>query len=87
MQTDWAKKEFELADLGDQRLNKRIVELAQQFSKAPESPINQACTNWANTKAAYRFFGNDSIDYVDISSSHQQATLSRAKPFTTILAG
>ena len=31
-------------------------------SEAPESPINQACEDWAETKAAYRFFPNENVD-------------------------
>ena len=55
----WAADEFNEVDLGDKRLNARLVKLCDSFSEAPESPINQACEDWAETKAAYRFFQNE----------------------------
>jgi transposase len=35
----WAAKEFEEVDLGDKRLDARLVKLCESFSEAPESPI------------------------------------------------
>ena len=49
----WAAEEFEGVDLGDKRLGARLVKLCDTFSEAPESPINQACEDWAETKAAF----------------------------------
>ncbi len=37
-----------------------------------------ACQDWANTKAAYRFFSNDKVSEEDILTGHFQSTLSRA---------
>ena len=54
----WATEEFAEIDLGD----KRLIHLCGRFSNAPESPINQACEDWSETKAAYRFFQNDSVE-------------------------
>ena len=39
--------------------------------------IRFACQDWANTKAAYRFFCNDRVDEEAILSSHFQATHER----------
>ena len=86
MNENWVAKEFQLANLGDQRLNKRLSLLLDRFSKLPESTINQACENWAETKAAYRFFKNDNIAYKEITSSHIEATKKRCKEFSTIIA-
>ena len=49
----WANEEFAEVDLGDKRLNARLVKLCDSLSEAPESPINQACEDWDETKAAY----------------------------------
>mgnify|MGYP003610473427 FL=1 len=68
--TGWASKEFGEIDLGDQRLTDRLVKLADKLASSPESPINQACGDWANTKAAYRFFQNERIDGKIILQSH-----------------
>ena len=86
MNQNWTKEEFNLTALGDQRLNQRLVQLAERFSKSPESPINQACQNWAETKAAYRFFKNDTFSYQEILEGHIQTTKQRCKEYSTILA-
>jgi hypothetical protein len=49
---DWANTEFDGVDLGDKRLNERLVKITGQFMSSTESPINQACGGWAETKAA-----------------------------------
>src|SRR6476660_9805040 len=68
----WAEQEFSNIDLGDLRLNKRLIQIAESFSESPESPINQACETWAETKAAYRFFQNDSVNVDALLKSHAE---------------
>lgn len=82
----WAADEMGQAELGDRRLNDRLVSICDRFSEAPESPINQACRDWAETKAAYRFFKNEGVRSGDILEAHRQRTAERAKPHKTILA-
>jgi hypothetical protein len=65
MNEKWAENELASVDLGDKRLNDRLITLSKDFVKSPESPINQSCKDWASTKAAYRFFRNESVDYRD----------------------
>jgi len=55
---EWVTQEFTRADLGDKRLDRRLVKTAEQLAKSPASPINEACGNWASTQAAYRLFNN-----------------------------
>ena len=82
----WAAEEMGQADMGDKRLNDRLVSICDRFSESPESPINQACKDWAETKAAYRFFKNQDVNSGDILDAHRQMTVERAKPYKTILA-
>ena len=82
----WAAEEMGQAALGDKRLNARLVSICDRFSEAPECPINQACEDWAETKAAYRFFGNQAVIAADILEPHRQMTAQRAQPYKTILA-
>ena len=49
MNEDWIENEFQSADLGDQRLNRRLSLLLDRFAKFPECTINQACESWAET--------------------------------------
>jgi len=66
--------------------NKRLAKLYDSFSESPESPINQACADWAETKAAYRFFRNDHVDACVIMKAHRLKTAERAKRHKTVLA-
>lgn len=49
---DWAEEEFGGADLGDERLSKRLVELGRAFYARPQASIPLACGTLARTKAA-----------------------------------
>ena len=45
MDNNWISDELNFINLGDQRLNKRLTKLTENFLKSPESSINQACEN------------------------------------------
>ena len=85
-ETSWAAEEFSDVSLGDKRLNGRLIKLCDRFSEAPESPINQACADWAETKAAYRFFQNENVEVGEILAAHCCKTAQRAKKYKTVLA-
>ncbi|MDR1422993.1 MAG: transposase, partial [Azoarcus sp.] len=53
----WVDEEFADLDLGDARLNRRLVQLAETFARQPQASIPSACGGWSETKGAYRFFG------------------------------
>lgn len=82
----WAADEFKEVNLGDKRLNSRLIKLCDSFSESPESPINQACADWAETKAAYRFFQNKNVEVERIISAHRKKTAERASDHHAILA-
>jgi len=82
----WAKNEFETIDLGDDRLNQRLMKISQCLLDSPESPINKACGDWGETKAAYRFFNNDNVNYQDIIQAHTKMTATRYKQEDIVLA-
>ncbi|WP_300439746.1 IS4 family transposase [Zoogloea sp.] len=48
--------EFAGADMGDARLTKRLVKLADRLGDAPSASIPGACNGRAETQAAYRLF-------------------------------
>lgn len=82
----WAADEFVGVDLGDKRLDARLVKLCDSLSESPESPINQACADWHETKAAYRFFQNGNVDAGEIMAAHRSKTEARAANHRTVLA-
>ncbi|WP_426149123.1 IS4/Tn5 family transposase DNA-binding protein [Polaromonas sp. DSR2-3-2] len=57
----WAAPEFESIDLGDPRHNRRANRLIERLNAKSTASIPQACGDWADTMAAYRFFGNEGI--------------------------
>jgi hypothetical protein len=80
----WATSEFENVDLGDERLNQRLIKNCNSFSEVPESPINQSCDGWAETKAAYRFFKNEKVGEEKILEAHVKKTSIRSMAQKTI---
>ncbi len=54
----WSVREFAGLDLGDARLNRRLLTMAEAFGAQPQASINQASEDWQATKAAYAFFAN-----------------------------
>lgn len=81
----WSVREFHELDLGDTRLNRRLLMLAEAFGAQPEAPINQASANWQDTKAAYAFFANPQAQAADILLPHQQRTLERMAAYPLVL--
>lgn len=84
--TSWVNTEFKDLELGDKRLNGRLIKIADHLMSSTESPINQACGLWSETKAAYRFFQNDKVNYKDIIKHHSLATKERFDSREIVLA-
>ena len=81
----WAQQEFETIDLGDPRLNRRAVLLAERLGQKPGASIPGACENWAETAAAYRFLRNEQVSCEDVMTAHRQATMGRIREHAVVL--
>jgi Transposase DNA-binding len=55
---EWVGEEFSGVNLGDKRLDRRLIKTAALLAQSPTAPINEACGDWASTQAAYRLFDN-----------------------------
>lgn len=73
----WLDHELAGCSLADERLNKRLRKLVAQIGSAVGQSIPLVCQDWANTKAAYRFFSNDRVSESDILAGHFQSTRDR----------
>lgn len=73
----WFDREVTGCGLADERLTKRLRKLLDLMGGAMGGSLPLACQDWANTKAAYRFFSNDRVSEADILSGHFQATRER----------
>ncbi|MFJ4293625.1 IS4 family transposase [Cupriavidus sp. NPDC089707] len=83
--THWAATEFAQLDLGDARLDKRARTLMERFAADPMASVPKACRGWGETMGAYRFFGNDSVDWRDILAPHWQQTQRRMQAESVVL--
>jgi Transposase DNA-binding len=73
----WVDREVAECKFQDVRLGERFRKLLKQIGGAIGQAIPFACQDWANTKAAYRFFSNDRVDEEAILSGHFEATHDR----------
>ena len=71
---EWAQHEFGFAQLGDQRRNRRLVKIAQQLAAHPGGTLPQTFCDWAELKAAYRFFGQAGVGFQPIQAPHVERT-------------
>ena len=83
---DWAQEEMGGADLGDRRLNRRLVSIVRDFYARPQGSVPQASQGRAKTKAAYRFFDHPQVDMHKVLEPHYQATEQRLQREAVVLA-
>lgn len=81
----WAEAEFETIELGDERLNRRAVLLAERLGHKPSASIPGACENWAETAAAYRFLSNEQVSWSEVLGAHASASQARMREHPVVL--
>ncbi len=81
----WVNSEFENIDLGDRRLNKRVIKITETLGLAPGRTIPQAFIARADMKACYNFFGNDLVTEELLLSPHIEKTIERIREYDTVL--
>ncbi|MBK3804435.1 IS4 family transposase [Azospirillum brasilense] len=74
---NWIDDELASGHLVDRRLDRRLHRVLEQLVNALGESLPLACQDWANTKAAYRFFANDRVGEGDILAGHFEATRRR----------
>jgi len=74
----WWESELAGCVFADARLGQRLHKLIEQLGGAIGASLPLACQDWANTKAAYRFFSNDRVSEDEILAGHFCATRDRA---------
>jgi len=57
----------------------------ERFAADPTASIPEACDGWGETIAAYRFLGNESVDWRDIMAPHWQQTRLRMQSEPVVL--
>ena len=74
MGQSWVDEETAECDLGDARLNRRLGTMLEALGERPGKSLPTAFQDWANTKAAYRFFANEDISEDKILEGHFAAS-------------
>ena len=73
----WTDGEIDETAFKDARLGRRFADLIRQIGDGMGESIPYACQDWANTKAAYRFFANDRVEEAEILKGHFASTRDR----------
>ena len=74
----WVSNEFSEVNLGDFRLNQRVVKVGSDLLKATSGTVYGSVSGAAEMKAAYRLFDNPAIKFNEIFSPHFSRTIERA---------
>jgi len=69
------KNEFATIDLGDQRLDERLLRCAGRLAQAPLASVRAACKGEAEVKATYRLLHNEKLDMEQLLGAHRRAVL------------
>lgn len=74
---EWIDNEVMGCKFQDVRHGKRMRQLLDQLGGSIGATTPRACQDWANTKAAYRFFSNERVDEANILAGHFASTRDR----------
>ncbi|MBP7002263.1 transposase DNA-binding-containing protein [Amaricoccus sp.] len=75
----WVEEETAACGMGDARLNRRLGAMLAAMGERPGKSLPTAFQDWANTKAAYRFFSNEKVSEDRILAGHFQASALRVQ--------
>ena len=78
VQIGTVEAEFEGAEFGDERLDRRLVHIAKLIGASPGASFPAAAGNDANLEATYRFLNNERVTPEEILAPHVRQTVRRA---------
>jgi len=77
--------EFEGAELGDVRLNRRLARIVRTVSANPAASFPKAMVTEDELEGLYRFLNNDRVSFEELVMPHVRATASRTEEHDTVL--
>jgi Transposase Tn5 dimerisation domain/Transposase DNA-binding len=86
MASEWVVQELGGIDIGDKRLNNRVLEILEKASKQPQASLNQMFHTRKEVQACYRFFSNDLVDEEKIIKPHMQEAYRRSCEHPVVLS-
>lgn len=81
----WVETEFATLDIGDARLNRRAISIAENLGLAPGRTIPQTFISRGDIKACYKFFDNGSVSDKKILKPHVERTKERIQECSVVL--
>jgi Transposase DNA-binding len=78
------RAEFEGAELGDRRLEQRLLRIADAVGAAPGDSFPDVTASDGELEGLYRFFGNERVTASAVLAPHYRATLERVRGEGTI---
>lgn len=81
----WATEEFATIDLGDRRLDRRAMGIAERLARQPMASIPGACEDWSQTQATYRFLAHEAVGWEDLLAPHWACTQTRMAAHPVVL--
>ena len=81
----WSAEEFKDLDLGDKRLNTRMVRLVECFAANPLASIPVACGGWAETQGAYRLLAHEAVTWEQVLAPHWAYSVERMRGHPVVL--
>lgn len=76
--------EFADVELGDARLDRRLLQIAEAAEKAPGASLPEQAGSSTALEATYRFLSNDRVSPQSVFGGHVNATLDRAEAASTV---
>lgn len=81
----WVNEEFESINVGDQRLNKRFIDIVESLGLAPGRTIPQSFKTWGEIKACYNFTNNSLVNEDKLLAPHIEKTMERINEYPVVL--
>ncbi len=81
----WAAAELGGANLGDARLNRRLVPVAEGLGAQPGARIPVACGGWTEMQAAYRLLAHDAVTWEPVLAPHGDCSVERMRGHPVVL--
>jgi hypothetical protein len=83
---NWVSDELRELDLGDVRLDLRLMEMIERLAEQCERSVPQAFGSWAEVKGAYRLWENSRVEWQAILAPHRDQVARRAGEHPVVLA-
>lgn len=82
----WAKEQFRGVDLPDLRLVNRLERISCYMMAKPDSSIPKQSNEWKTTKACYRFYDSEKVQFIKLVQPHIALTKKAVGKMKQILA-